>query len=260
MSAASVARHRTPQHRLLAAELLKVRSTRVVWGLLVGALAVALLNVVIVIAGHDASSGRLDSADAVRRIFISAGSGSIFVLALGILSTAGELRHGTAVQAFLAVPTRVPVLVAKVGACALLGLVLGEICATFCVAVALPWTAAEGEPIALGDREMWRVLSGVMLGTMLYGALGVGIGSLVRNQVTALLVAIGWFVVVESALLGAIPEVAKWLPGGAAAGLSGGEASGKLLPMGWAGALLAGYAATFVVAGIVTVNRREVGA
>jgi hypothetical protein len=259
MSAAAAARHRTPARRLLAAELLKVRSTRVVWGLLAGALAVALLNLVGAIAGHEATQPPLNSDEGVRRIFIAAGSGSMFVLALGIIATAGELRHGTAVQAFLALPARVPVILAKVVACGLLGLALGEICAWLCVAVALPWTAAEGQPVALGDSEMWRVLVGVMLSTTLYGVLGVGIGALVRNQVPALLAAIGWFAVVETALLAAVPEVAKWLPGGASSGLMGSPASDELLPMGWSGLLLAFYAAVLVVAGVAAVRRRDVG-
>jgi ABC-2 type transport system permease protein len=252
--------HVTPMRRLLAAELLKVRSTRVVWGLLAGTLALALLSLVGVLAGDRAGQPRLNSDDGIARVFVSAGAGSIFALALGILASAGELRHGTAVQAFLAVPRRVPVIVAKVGACALLGLGFGLVCAAFCVALALPWSASEGQAISLTDGQLWAVLAGVVLSTALYGALGAGLGALLGNQVLGLLVALGWFVVVESALTAALPEVGKWLPGGAASALTQAPSSDDLLAPGWGGLLLVAYVIAFAYAGIAAVRRREVGA
>jgi ABC-2 type transport system permease protein len=126
------------------------------------------------------------------RVFVSAGAGSIFTLALGILASAGEFRHGTAVQAFLAVPRRVPVVVAKIATSGLVGLAFGLVCAAFCVAVALPWWASEAQAISLGDPQLWTVLAGVVLSTTLYGALGAALGALLGNQVVGLLVALGW--------------------------------------------------------------------
>jgi hypothetical protein len=254
----TVAVHRTPARRLLAAELLKVRSTRVVWSLLAGTLALALLALVGVLAGEP-SRTPLNSDAGIARVFVSAGAGSIFALALGILASAGEVRHGTVVQSFLAVPQRVPVVVAKVVACGLIGLGFGLVCALFCVAVALPWTASEGQAISPADGQLWLVLLGVVLSTALYGALGAALGSLLGNQVLGLLVALGWFVVVESALTAALPEVGRWLPGGAASALTRAPSSEELLPMGWGGLLLAAYVVAFAVAGVAAVRRREVG-
>jgi ABC-2 type transport system permease protein len=77
--------------------------------------------------------------------------------------------------------------------------------------------------------------------------------------VLGLIVAMGWFVVVESAVTAALPEVGKWLPGGASSALTRAPSSDDLLPMGWGGLLLAAYVLAFAAAGIAAVQRREVG-
>jgi ABC-2 type transport system permease protein len=254
----SVTTHRTPPRRLLEAELLKVRSTRVAWALLAGTLALALLSLVGVLAGEQRAPW--NTAEGIRRIFVAAGAGGIFALALGILAAAGEERHGTLTQAFLAVPSRTPVLVAKIAAGALMGFVFGVVCCLFCVAVALPWAAADGQSIAFGSGTLWAVLGGVILSTTLYGALGAGLGELIGRQVPALLVSLGWFVVAESAIVAAFPEVGKWLPGGASSALTRSPDADDLLPVGWGALLLAAYVLAFAVAGIAAARRREVGA
>jgi ABC-2 type transport system permease protein len=253
----SVPVHRTPPRRLLEAELLKIRSTRVGWALLAGTLVLALLSLVGVLAGEQRAPW--DSPEGIRRIFVAAGAGGIFALAMGILAAAGEERHGTLTQAFLAVPARTPVLVAKIAAGALAGLVFGVVCGVFCVAVALPWTAADGQAIGLGSGTLWGVLGGVLVSTTLYGALGAGLGELIGRQVPALLVSLGWFVVAESALVAAFPEVGKWLPGGASSALTRSPDADELLPAGWGALLMTAYVVAFAAAGIVAARRREVG-
>jgi ABC-2 type transport system permease protein len=256
----AIATHRTPPRRLLQAEFLKVRSTRVIWALLGGTLALALLALVGVLAGDQDGLPAPNTAEGTRRIFVSAGAGGIFALALGILASAGEERHGTLTQAFLAVPARTPVLVAKIVTGALVGLAFGIVSCVFCTAVALPWTASQGEAISLSSGELWTVLGGVTLSTALYGALGAGLGELIGRQVPALLVSLGWFVVAESAIVAALPDVGKWLPGGASGALTRSPDADDLLPMGWGGLLMLGYVVVFAAVGVIVARRREVGA
>lgn len=249
---------RPPMPRLVAAELLKVRSTRVVWGLLAGMLVLALLALVGRLATADGVDAPLASTEGIRAIVGSAGAGWIFVFALGIVSSAGELKHGTAVQSFLAVPARVPVIAAKLAAAALIGLAFAAVCAAFVVAVGLPWAASKQAAPSLGDGELWAVLAGVSLSTVLYGALGVALGALIRHQVAALLIGIGWFLVAESAVTAALPEVGRWLPGGAASALSRSAGTAELLPMGWGGLLFTAYVAGFAAAAMIATRRRDV--
>jgi ABC-2 type transport system permease protein len=87
------------------------------------------------------------------------------------------------------------------------------------------------------------------------------VGSLIRNQTAALLAALAWVLVIESLLVGFVPEVGKWIPGGAADALTGAAnraASGGMLPM-WAGALLfAGYGLVFAIGGTRFTIRRDI--
>ena len=70
----AIATHRTPPRRLLQAEFLKVRSTRVIWALLGGTLALALLALVGVLAGDQDGLPAWNTAEGTRRIFVSAGA------------------------------------------------------------------------------------------------------------------------------------------------------------------------------------------
>jgi hypothetical protein len=87
----------------------------------------------------------------------------------------------------------------------------------------------------------------------------VGVGGLFRNQTVAVVVALIWVSVAESLLVGFLPEVGRWLPGGAASALTGvATASGGLLPM-WGGALLfTAYALAFATAGARLVTHRDI--
>jgi hypothetical protein len=80
---------------LLGGEVLKLRTIRTAWGLLVATIAlsvVAVTGAVVVSAG---TSLDLESARGVRSILNIAANGAIFVLVLGIMISAGEYRHGT---------------------------------------------------------------------------------------------------------------------------------------------------------------------
>ncbi len=100
---------------------------------------------------------------------------------------------------------------------------------------------------------------GATAGTVLYGAMGVAVGALIRNQAAALVVALAWMMVIENLFVGLLPELGRWLPGGAASALTSfSVGAGDLLPM-WAAALvLAAYAVGFAVAGSRAVLERDV--
>ncbi|MGE5719416.1 MAG: ABC transporter permease, partial [Nocardioidaceae bacterium] len=89
---------------LLRAELKKITSTRLWWGLLLGALAFSAIQSVAnaVVAGMDPGGGQgtipgLESAEAVRSVYpMAMFSGTyIFALVLGITGMTGEYRYQT---------------------------------------------------------------------------------------------------------------------------------------------------------------------
>jgi ABC-2 type transport system permease protein len=68
-----------------------------------------------------------------------------------------------------------------------------------------------------------------------------------------------WTGIAESLLVGFLPEVGRWLPGGAASALSGtATAEGGLLPFWGAAALLVGYGVAAAAAGTRRMERREI--
>jgi hypothetical protein len=90
--------------------------------------------------------------------------------------------------------------------------------------------------------------------------IGVGIGALVRNQNIAVTGVLVWTVGIETLLVTFVPEIGRWLPGGASSALTGVATPERGLLAGWAGALvLAAYATAFVAAGARVLVRRDVG-
>ena len=97
--------------RLVRAELLKLRTTRLLlWlGLLILALEVLVIALHVSKDSLDSLSGTRNQRDVVSIAAISA----LISLILGIVSSAGEFAHGTIGQTFLVSPVRERVVAAK---------------------------------------------------------------------------------------------------------------------------------------------------
>jgi ABC-2 type transport system permease protein len=225
---------------LVRTELLKLTTTRMAYGFL-GALLliVALANVIGVfatpvsdLAGEENQSG----------FFGAAASGIIFVLLLGVMLMAGEFRHGTITQTLLITPKRWRVLVAKVIAGAMLGLAFGAIAEAFSFLTAIPLLALRGVDVVLGDEAL-ELVFGTLLTTTLSAMLGVALGTLIRNQVVAIIVVFAAFLIVEPILTGLLesrwPEIPKYLPGHATTAAVDPEGEDLLSRGGGAAVLLA---------------------
>jgi ABC-2 type transport system permease protein len=245
---------------LVRAELLKFRTTRMLYGLAVGMIGSVALSVAghILVPGHERDIP-LDTAAGVAGVLSAAGSGAIFVLVLGVLALAGEFRHNTITSTFLTTPHRRRVVVAKLIASGIVGLCYGAASTALTLAIAVPWLAAKGVDLTLVRDQVGLAVLGAVLISVLYGLLGVAVGALVRNAVTAVAGALVWMMIVENLLVSLLPQVGKWLAGGTAAALARVEdPTGALLPMWAAGALLLGYAITLAAAGTRFVVRRDV--
>jgi ABC-2 type transport system permease protein len=245
--------------RLVRAELAKLRTIRLFYGV---AAAMAVFGVLTVVA-NVTSAGQQGSpplsadhlpALAATPVTLLAGA----ALLLGILGIAGEFRHHTITQTFLATPDRGRVVAAKLAAYALAGIAVAALTLVVTTAVVLPWLTAKGLAVSLLDGELGRVLAGSLLAAGLCGLVGVGVGALVRNQVAALVGVLVWAVVVEGLLVNLLnaPGLGKWLPSAAAAALTnpGGDHLSR-----WAGGLLfATYGLAFALVGTRFVIRRDV--
>jgi ABC-2 type transport system permease protein len=245
--------------RALAAELFKLRTTRTSWGVTLGSLAI-----VVIISTIAALAGDFSPSDEEADLLEIAGLVQFFALVLGILIVATEFRHGTITPSLLAVPDRIRLLVAKLlaalGAGALLGLVAASVCALI---VLLLLSARDVDIADSTTSETLQLIAGNVAASALFAAIGVGLGALLRNQVGAIIGALGWLFLVEP-LLTIIPGfddvISKWFPSGAANATAGTASSEDALGQVPAGLLLAAYAAAFLAAGIVVMRRRDISA
>ena len=247
-------------NKLLRAELLKVRTTRLVFGLLAATAGMVALAVVsTILTAGDRGAPALETDAGVRNVFGSAGVASVFVLVMGTLIVTGELRHGTLTQTFLVTPRRLLVVGAKLAAMVVVGLAFGLAASAVNLAIAVPWLAAEGVSLGAVAGDVATVLLAAMISAALFGLIGVGVGAIVRNRVAAVVVALVWQFLLEQILVAVFPTVGKWLPQGASRGLTRETLlEGSLLPP-WAGGLvLAAYAAAFAAIGARLLVQRDI--
>jgi ABC-2 type transport system permease protein len=243
--------------RLIAAEWLKLRTTRVLWATVP---AVVLLSAVAVaglaLSSEVAGVALLEPTEGVRNAALHLTStGAVLVIVLGIVISAGEYRTQTATDTFLTTPRRSRVVAAKLAIGALLGLALGALGAAVGLPAAYLWFEAEGAAFLAGDEELWLILGGVVLYASLFAVLGVAFGCLVRNQVVAIVSALTVVLLLEQLLTQAGASMAEWLPGNAGAAVV--RTPGEFLDPGAGAALLLAYALAIALAGMVVVSRRD---
>ena len=245
--------------RLISSELLKLRSTRTAVALI--ASVVGLVVLIGLIASITADFAK-DDVQTVDLLGI-AGFAQVFALILGVLAVTTEFRHGTITPTLSVAPDRVRLVMAKLVAHVLAGLLLGVLAVGLTTAIVLVVLSSRGIDSGLTNGEIAKIVIGLVLATALWAALGVGLGALVRNQVGAIVGALGWALLVEN-LLTIIPTVGDWVQkyglNGVTNALSNIESqtTGDVLSQAAGGALLLLYTAAFVVAGTLAMRRRDV--
>ncbi len=241
--------------QLLRAELLKLRTTRTFVALVGVTLALSLLVVVLTAL----LSKRFEPGD--TRDLFSADFTGLFIMLLGVIGMAGEWRHRTITGTILAAPDRLRLMGAKMLAYAAAGVVLSLIVTVTIMLVGTIILSSRGFDTA-GLSDLLDVLWRNLLVAALVGALGVGIGGLVRNQVVAIIGVLIVGFVVEPSLFGLAPDVARFGPTqGAPAGIQDieffGDDSNDTLSPGIATLVMLGWIALFFAAAGVRLKRRD---
>jgi len=194
---------------LVRSELLKLRTLRSTAWAAAGLLAIVLLTASFGM-GNAGDKG-FSTPGELREPLLALGYAAAFFLAvLGANAAAGEYRHGTISQRFLASPARSRVLVAKLATYA----GLGALAAVVALAVAVPLAQ-----ITIGSKDLTldlagggaRMVGGVVLAAMLAGMLGVIAGALTRNPATAM-VAIFGGLIAEKVAGGYLGGAGRFLP------------------------------------------------
>jgi ABC-2 type transport system permease protein len=203
---------------LVSSEILKLRTTRALWVVL-GVVVVLSAGLPILMAFFAARPEVEDLTAAsmydIARAAVQPSGAA--VLLLGMLATAGEFRHRTVLLSRLAEPNTSRLLLAKLLAVGLLGMLIGltvDLLSVLSGAVVLTQGDLAFQPGSHGV-PLVLVVTPLLIGA--FGAFGVAIGTLLRSPTLAVGGTLVWAFVIEGVLplvLGA-PELTDRLPSGA---------------------------------------------
>jgi ABC-2 type transport system permease protein len=273
--------------RLIGAELLKIRTTSTWW--VFGLIMLPLWAMAVLYNWGTANLTRnvdpgadvpADQAELIRvtkeavnvaSTLYTSGQflGVLLVMLLGAILVTNEFFHLTATTTFLTTPRRERVILAKLAAAVLLGLLFWLVTTVLNLLVVPFVMGALDLPMLLGDPAVWRAIALNALAFALWAILGVGAGVLIRSQLGATLTlsiayVIGtfgaqlvfflltqyvadWF----SKLQVLVPTTASQLM------IAGTELPGN--PPRWTGAaILIGYALIMGTVGTLIMKRRDI--
>jgi ABC-2 type transport system permease protein len=236
----ALADRRPPFARLVALEIRKSLSTRSGVALAGAAAVVPAGALGLMIALNDSPP------NAATMLALLGTLVSMLLIAVGVLSTAGEWTHGTVQTTFLAVPRRGRVLAAKYVGMAVLGATISAVVVVTTYGVA-----------AIGTDFSWTGAGVAAAATVGAGAaltvVGAGIGAAVGNAPAALTGTYLILLVGMTVLNGAKPTWGKHVdPLAAMFDLVEGDATARPI------AVLAGWLVVTAIAGITVTRRRAV--
>lgn len=237
------------------AELLKLRSTRTTLGLVLGMIALVLLFGLL--AGLLTESANLSSAENQRGLLGVGSIAGVFSALAGVLLVTGEYRFGTIRPTFLFTPRRSRVVGAKLAASLLAGIVFGVGGEAIGFAIGYACLAGRGIPLALHGGALTLILLGTVAGVALWGAIGVGVAAIVRNQIGTIVGLLAWGFIVENLLFAFVPSIGRLTPGEAGNALSG-LTTEHLLSAPAGAAVLIAWAAGLALIGAALTARRDV--
>lgn len=257
--------------RALRAELLKVRTTRMWWGLLLGLVAIVALQVVVTaaFAGRSPGAGQpplpgLDTSRGLRSA-LSAGfqGGYLMALVLGTIIGSVDFRHRTATQTFLASPQRGRVVVAKLVVATVYGLLYAVVAQVLSFLLVALVAGIRGPGLQAADSAVVRSLLLGLPAVALWCVIGVSLGMLLRNQVAAVILGVGFVFLVDPLLNLALDQLdlqepAKYTVTNASTAVVEGYTGNPLLAW-WAGGLvMLAYGGVIAVVGWLTSVRRDI--
>ena len=267
---------------LIRSELLKVRTTNIWWIFAIMLVFFtglsftynALITHAILTDPGMARGSGLDASVAGRAADLYT-SGQyfalVFLLVLGALVVTNEYFHQTATTTFLVTPKRTLVIGAKLVAAVAVGLVFWVLTTGLSAIAGTIFLAAEGYGPQFDSGDVWRAMLLNLLGYVIWTIVGVGIGSLIRNQIATVIIAIvGYFVTGTIAQTVAqilafvlhwtwAPKVLVALPGMASSVMINGAAGLPGHPSRWeAGLILVAWGLAAGIIGTLITRRRDV--
>lgn len=265
----------TVLRRLVRAEVYKLRTTPGPW-VCIGA-AVLLTGLGITTSFLIGTNGHVHftapTTVAQLRSLVGAGYEAGVVLApiIGVICITSEYRHKVLTATLLLNPKRGQVISSKIAASMLWALLACAATFALIACMGIPLLVSQGgSPSALLD-QVGPVVPGIVVAYALLAVYGMGIGTLVRNQIAGVLLALGISLVLEPiivAIFGSLVHIdVNFLPSRATQALAGGlnpdvgatGTGGPLLLSWWLGGIaLVCWGFGLSILGYLTTFRRDV--
>jgi ABC-2 type transport system permease protein len=191
-------------------KLRSLRSTR--WTLF--ALVLFTIGIGAIGAAADGSSYHTQSAvdrltwDPTNEVLVGMVFGQLAAVVLGVLTITGEYSSGTIRSSVAAVPTRVPLVVAKALTVGGVVLVVGEIVAFISFFLGQAILSVHAPTASLGDPGVARAVLLAGLYLPLITLMSLGLGFVLRHTAGAISIMVALLLVIPS-LVGLLPEGAQ---------------------------------------------------
>lgn len=198
--------------------------------------------------------------------------GYVFPLVVGSLAVTSEFRHKTITSSLLAEPRRGVLLGAKLLSGVPMGLLYGVAAVVAVLLSIAPMLAFVGDGAFLTDGSTITLLFMVIVVMMLWTIMGIAFGSVVTNQVAAIVILLALTQLVEPiarvafTAIEPLQPVSQFLPGAAADAVigssflsaMGGDGAAELLSRPAGIAVMLAYIAVFALIGRYFTFRRDI--
>lgn len=240
----------------LTAEWLKLNTTRTFYWLLAGAAAVAAVGAFSTISATSQTPWHMTTPLHEQTMWLLATiNGGIFALIVGARTFTDEFRHSTIAHTYIADPRRIVSTIAKAGAAAMSGILVGLVVAAALAVVAVAMALLSRGEIAFHASDLVPTM-GLVAAMGLWSVLGAGLGAIIRNQVAVVAGGLIWILMLENLGAGLLEEAGRYLPGQTAHAMAQTPEAVGALSSGPAAALMAAYA-TLIIIGALAVSRRR---
>lgn len=282
---------------LLKSEFLKVRTTNTWWLMLLGLVVATGLALTINcitandslnststppdVTGMDEQSARLtlEQYELQRNVSYLASNiytsgqyiGLLLALIIGVLIVTNEFFHQTATATFLTTPRRTRVIAAKLGGALAWGIAFGLVTTVISIAVGSIFFAAKGVDNQLGDFDVVKAILLNLLAFGVWAVFGLGLGTLLKNQIVAIVIALVLYLIAESVVTAILFGLTVWLdadwplrisyylPAGASRVMTSAVQVASDAPQWWGGALtLLAYGLVAAGLGSLITTRRDI--
>lgn len=245
--------------RLIHAELRKLVAAR---AYLIG-LALATGIGVISVAADAAVAGKnytpaLGTMASTNQMLKLGSVCCVAMLVLGIIGSGSEYRYKTIIPAMLTAPRRGTLIIAKVIAIAVAGVILSVL--TFGLGLVTAVAVLSAHHIHQLPADTGTLFIGSVVAGTLFGVIGTALGYITRSTIAAIVGAVGWVLFGELVILHMLaPHLAKWLMTGAASALTDSSVlASRVLTPAAAVAVLGAWAVALLAVATPLVLRRDV--